>query len=103
MCIDGTDMTHCGRIYINPLNKREIYINIGNMFEGKQLYPSYEPWLSAFITEGQYNEMIDALKRQFADAPCKSQCPMICTCVFCLMLGGPLGFPLMCPIFCCIR
>ena len=52
-------MEPSGRIYINPLNKQEIYIAIGDMFKDSQKYLPYEPWLAAFMSADQYQALID--------------------------------------------
>ena len=48
------DMTYCGRIYLDPLNKRDIYINIGWMNKDTQMFPPYEQWLAPYVTQEKY-------------------------------------------------
>jgi len=92
-------MTHCGRIYVNPMNKREIFINVGHLFKGCQIYPSYEPWLAPFIKEDQYRTLINVLEREFEKTPFDTKCPTCCSLMLCwsgamtVGAGSILGIP----------
>ena len=52
--MDRMNMTYSGRIYLDPRNMKDIYINIGWMNKDKQMYPPYEQWLAPYVTQEKY-------------------------------------------------
>ena len=83
-----SNMTYCGRIYLDPRNKRDIYINIGWIAKEKQIYPPYEQWLAPYVTQEKYHEWIDELQKVFADSPFESKNAGMCAIILCLFSIG---------------
>ncbi|CAK0870865.1 unnamed protein product, partial [Prorocentrum cordatum] len=61
--------TYGGGIYQNPMNPKEIWANICENAQGNQLFPLWEPALGAYVSEGDYNKIMDALRSEFANTP----------------------------------
>jgi len=82
------DMTHCGRIYQNPMQRNEIYLNVGWSVADKQVYPQYEDWFAAHgLSETQYDEVVARLQGVFAQNGfskgtvwCCMRNPCVCCC-----------------------
>lgn len=87
------DMTYSGRIYQNPIDRREIWVNVGWNAKGAQLWPLYEPGLAEYCSEAQWNKIIEAMKKEFENAPfhhvCEGWCAMALCCGTCGILFCP--------------
>ena len=82
------NMTYCGRIYLDPRNKRDIYINIGWIVKDKQVYPPYEQWLAPYVTQDKYHEWIEELQKVFAESPFGSEYVGMCAMMLCALTSG---------------
>jgi len=63
------NMSYCGRMYQNPRNRTEIWINVGWNTKGAQKYPAYEPGLSEHISKDVYDEIIYEVRKEFENTP----------------------------------
>ena len=50
-----------GRVYQNPDDRHEIWINIGWELSGTQICPEYQPWMSAHITRTTWDRLVGLL------------------------------------------
>ena len=91
-------MTYCGRMYQNPNNRKEIWVNCGWNRQDAQRYPDYEPCLAPHVTRDSYNKLMNAVKKEFeappedvAWGPLRAMRCCICTlglCIFpCLFIN----------------
>ena len=87
------NMTYCGRIYLDPRNKRDVYINVGWVVKDKQIYPPYEQWLAPYVTEQKYNEWIVELQKVFATSPIESENAAVFAMMCCAITAGALFCP----------
>jgi len=53
------NMTMCDRIYQNPSNRTEIWINIGWSTPGFTRYPAWEPWMGQFVSQDDYSKLVN--------------------------------------------
>ena len=83
-----------GRIFQNPLDRHEIWVNIGRyeehhttLFTYHRIYPEYDPRLSPYISKQDYQNLLEFLKERVERAPCLSEaCTQflcVCTCALC--------------------
>jgi len=63
------NMEYCGRMYLNPSNRSQIWINIGWNTKGSQRYPVYHPGLSAYFSNDCFNEIIYEAQKEFENVP----------------------------------
>jgi hypothetical protein len=81
MASNMQNMTYCGRIFQNPANHNELYINIGWNTPGAQIYPPYHEGMASFLPQAQYEALIHAAKLQFEIPPVRPDC--LVTSIFC--------------------
>jgi len=87
------NMTMCDRIYQNPSNRTEIWINIGWSTPGFTRYPAWEPWMGQFVSQDDYSKLINVCVEGFKDPPfdhqrvaCAMCCTLMCPCA-CICTG----------------
>ena len=82
------EMRYAGHIFLNPLNKKELYINVGMGLQGSQIYPKYEQWMVPYVSEDTYNRFMSVLKEKLDESPFTSTRPAFCSLIVCMCTFG---------------
>uniref|UniRef100_A0A7S1AIL2 Zinc-ribbon domain-containing protein n=1 Tax=Noctiluca scintillans TaxID=2966 RepID=A0A7S1AIL2_NOCSC len=93
-CNPMPTMLHSGRIYQDPRNRQQIYVNFGWGFKGGQRYPEFETWMTEFVSASEYEQILGVLQQEMETVPYDAQederlfrllrlahtCPCVCLC-----------------------
>jgi len=65
-------MFDSGRIYQNPRNRRQIWINVGWHHTGFQRYPGWDLRLSKHFSRQAFFQIINEVREEFRNPPCST-------------------------------
>jgi len=78
------DLTAAARMYLNPDNPNQIWINIGFIQRNAQRYPAYEPFLAPYVSQDQFNQLMAVLCKEFEDPPFDGAGGPMCAYICCM-------------------
>ena len=84
----AVDIRYAGRIFLNPMNKKELYINVGMLFQGSQIYPKYEQWMIPYVSEDIFNSWMSVLKEKLDESPFSNANHALCSLIVCMCTFG---------------
>ena len=85
-------LLHAGRIYQNPNNRHELWVNIGWAHQSSQVTPEYQSWLQPHVSRKTFHNLTNFLVEQL-DRPHEQKCDG-CACVLCVVTAGCCFYPL---------